>query len=99
MLDIFRGFVLIWPILVLLGKTYSVVIVFRLLCLYMHLQIFMGNTDPDAIVSNQLPTHRPAKCVRMYPLTWEGYPAFRLELYGCMCQTNCQVSLCLIFHE
>ena len=48
---------------------------------YNNSQVFVGNTDRNTVVRNEL--NLKAKFVRVYPKTWEWYIVMRLEVYGC----------------
>ncbi|WAR30218.1 CPXM2-like protein [Mya arenaria] len=45
--------------------------------------IFAGNTDQDTVVTSMLPKQVSAVCVRINPVTWEGFIALRFDILGC----------------
>ena len=48
-----------------------------------YLQTFQANTDVATVVENLLPTPITALCLRVHPLEWIGWPALKIEVYGC----------------
>lgn len=46
-------------------------------------QVFDGNTDRFTVVSHDLKIPHISKCVRINPITWQGYISLRAEFYGC----------------
>ncbi|XP_052788614.1 lactadherin-like [Mya arenaria] len=49
--------------------------------------VFPGNSDRDNVVTNMLPRHVTAMCVRINPVTWEGYCSLRFDIFGCVKDT------------
>ncbi|XP_019636532.1 PREDICTED: uncharacterized protein LOC109479099, partial [Branchiostoma belcheri] len=47
------------------------------------LQVFTGNTDTKNPVTNLLDNPVDARYVRIYPQSWYGYMAMRVEILGC----------------
>ena len=58
-------------------------------------QTFTANTDFTTIVENRLSTPVIALCIRLYPLTWFGFPCLRMEVLGCI--RNYSTSI--IYHQ
>ena len=46
-------------------------------------QVFNGNSDLVTAVTHYFDAQVSAQFVRILPLTFSGYPALRIELYGC----------------
>ena len=46
-------------------------------------KVFDGNTDQNSVVNHDLETTVEARCVRLYPQTWEAHISLRWEVYGC----------------
>jgi len=44
-------------------------------------KVFPGNTDDISIVKNSLSTAAKARFVRFYPVTYQGWPCLRVEIY------------------
>ena len=47
------------------------------------LQVFVGNTDENTIVYNELNGSIVARYVRFQPTAWHNHISMRVELYGC----------------
>jgi len=47
-------------------------------------KVFQGNTyRSEDIVTNTLPWHVRARCIRVNPWTWVDWPALRFDVLGC----------------
>ena len=46
-------------------------------------QTFTANTDNLSLVENRLTSPVVARCLRLFPLTWELIPLLRMEVLGC----------------
>jgi len=49
----------------------------------LHYQYFEGNHDSNSIRLNHVAFPVKAHSVMLWPMSWNGNVAFRLELYGC----------------
>ena len=47
------------------------------------LQVFVGNTDENTIVYNELNGSIVARYTRFQPTAWHNHISMRVELYGC----------------
>ena len=47
------------------------------------LQIFIGNTDRNTVVKNDLETPLNTRWLRFLPKSWNNNIAMRVEVYGC----------------
>ena len=47
------------------------------------LQVFVGNTDENTIVYNELNGSIVARYIRFQPTAWHNHISMRVELYGC----------------
>jgi len=48
-----------------------------------NVKIFNGNVDNYSVVKNNLDQHITARYVRIFPISWQGAPVFRWELFLC----------------
>ena len=51
--------------------------------LFLHLQVFNGNSDQNSIVVNTLDPPIMARFIRVQPVKYYGWMSLRMELYGC----------------
>ncbi|XP_031561085.1 uncharacterized protein LOC116297077 [Actinia tenebrosa] len=54
---------------------------------------FIGNTDRNTVVTNELPVPVKTRYVRILPQAWSRHISMRMELYGCasVCDGGCKV--------
>ena len=52
------------------------------LSLGFYLQLFVGNTDENTVVTNHFMGFIEAKKIRIHPQTWENTICLRAEVYG-----------------
>ena len=73
------------------------------------LQVFVGNTDENTIVYNELNGSIVARYTRFQPTAWHNHISMRVELYGCKGtffgnilllsnSVKIQTNPCLIYH-
>jgi len=43
--------------------------------------VFAGNTDRNSIVKHSLSPDVKTRFVRFYPVTYDGWPCFRVEIF------------------
>lgn len=46
-------------------------------------QVFVGNTDMNTIVYNELNQSIAARYIRFQPTVWHNHISMRVEIYGC----------------
>ena len=52
-------------------------------CFFGVLQVFVGNTDDNTTVYNELNEPIVARYTRFQPTAWHNHISMRVELYGC----------------
>lgn len=60
----------------------KIVSAITLYIVHIYRQIFKGNNDRHTVVTNDLKYPPVARCVRIHPVAYHGYPCLRFEIIG-----------------